>query len=219
MRIDGLPDSLTQPPTAAPTTAAPKDEFLKLLVAQLSHQDPMQPQDGSAFVAQLAQFASLEQAAETNQRLADLQAGQAASTRAGMTDVVGRTASARADAFHYDPASGALPPTTLHLDGAASGVTVIVRDAEGREVRRLELGARPSGETPLAWDGLDAAGRPLGAGDYQLEVQATAPTGGPVPAYATFDGLVTGLLFEDGGSQFLIGGATLAPAAITSIRA
>ncbi len=38
-----------------------KDDFLRLLVAQLSHQDPLNPQDGSQFVAQLAQFSSLEQ--------------------------------------------------------------------------------------------------------------------------------------------------------------
>ena len=38
-----------------------KDDFLQLLVAQLSNQDPMNPQDGAAFVAQLAQFSSLEQ--------------------------------------------------------------------------------------------------------------------------------------------------------------
>ena len=38
-----------------------KDDFLKLLVAQLSNQDPLNPQDGAAFVAQLSQFSSLEQ--------------------------------------------------------------------------------------------------------------------------------------------------------------
>ena len=38
-----------------------KDMFMKLLVAQLKNQDPLQPQDGAAFVAQLAQFNSLEQ--------------------------------------------------------------------------------------------------------------------------------------------------------------
>jgi flagellar basal-body rod modification protein FlgD len=38
-----------------------QDAFLQLLVTQLQHQDPMQPQDDSQFLAQLAQFSSLEQ--------------------------------------------------------------------------------------------------------------------------------------------------------------
>ena len=42
------------------TTALGKDAFLTLLVTQLQHQDPLSPQDNSEFVAQLAQFSSLE---------------------------------------------------------------------------------------------------------------------------------------------------------------
>ena len=41
--------------------AAQKDMFMNLLVAQLKNQDPLSPQDGTAFVAQLAQFNSLDQ--------------------------------------------------------------------------------------------------------------------------------------------------------------
>ncbi|MBQ2744212.1 MAG: hypothetical protein IJF37_01145 [Lachnospiraceae bacterium] len=43
------------------TSALGKDAFLQLLVAQLQNQDPLAPQDNSEFVAQLAQFSSLEE--------------------------------------------------------------------------------------------------------------------------------------------------------------
>lgn len=42
------------------TSELGKDAFLQLLVTQLQHQDPLSPQDNSEFVAQLAQFSSLE---------------------------------------------------------------------------------------------------------------------------------------------------------------
>ncbi|GAB4248719.1 MAG: hypothetical protein Kow00109_24780 [Acidobacteriota bacterium] len=47
--------------TASDNTTLGKDDFLTLLVAQLSHQDPLNPQDASEFVAQLSQLTSLEQ--------------------------------------------------------------------------------------------------------------------------------------------------------------
>jgi flagellar basal-body rod modification protein FlgD len=49
-----------------------KDDFLKLLVTQLQYQDPMSPEDPKDFVAQLAQFSSLEQQINSNTNLENL---------------------------------------------------------------------------------------------------------------------------------------------------
>jgi flagellar basal-body rod modification protein FlgD len=58
---------------AAPTTdLVSKDEFLKLLVAQLQNQDPLNPLQGDAFVAQLATFSSLEQLVSINSNIEKL---------------------------------------------------------------------------------------------------------------------------------------------------
>ena len=50
--------------------ALDKNDFLKILITQLSHQDPTQPMDDKAFIAQMAQFSSLEQMTNMNEGLA-----------------------------------------------------------------------------------------------------------------------------------------------------
>ena len=49
-----------------------REAFLQLLVTQLAHQDPMQPQSDSEFIAQLAQFSSLEQLSNIQTTLTDI---------------------------------------------------------------------------------------------------------------------------------------------------
>jgi flagellar basal-body rod modification protein FlgD len=60
----------SSPATASSATpAVDKNMFLQLLVAQLKNQDPLNPSDGTQFVAQLAQFQQLEQSVNSGQDL------------------------------------------------------------------------------------------------------------------------------------------------------
>jgi flagellar basal-body rod modification protein FlgD len=63
------PASATTNATTKATHGLGRDSFLKLLVTQLQHQDPTQPQADGEFLAQLAQFSSLEQLTQMQQTL------------------------------------------------------------------------------------------------------------------------------------------------------
>ncbi|MCK4516506.1 MAG: flagellar hook assembly protein FlgD [Spirochaetaceae bacterium] len=69
-----------------------KDDFLKLLITQLTHQDPTEPMDDREFIAQMAQFSTLEQMTNLStefQRLGGLlQSGQAVSLLGKTVDIV-----------------------------------------------------------------------------------------------------------------------------------
>lgn len=68
--VNASASPLTQ--TSAPGNRADANMFMTLLVAQLKNQDPLQPQDGAAFVAQLAQFNSLDQLIGIRQSIEEL---------------------------------------------------------------------------------------------------------------------------------------------------
>lgn len=70
----GAPDSSSNATNPNDKLAADKSTFLKLLVAQLQYQNPLNPADGVQFVTQLAQFTSLEQSTQMSQDLAAIRA-------------------------------------------------------------------------------------------------------------------------------------------------
>jgi flagellar basal-body rod modification protein FlgD len=77
--------------TAAPDTSASSlglQDFMKVLLTQLTYQDPMKPMDNQAFMAQMAQFTALEQSQQLNQRVQQLVSDQAALHSIGL---IGRT--------------------------------------------------------------------------------------------------------------------------------
>lgn len=81
--------------TDASKNSLGQDAFLKLLVAQLSNQDPLQPTDDTQFISQLAQFSSLEQMQNVSKGVDTLnsttQSGQTQSTFLQGVSLVGKT--------------------------------------------------------------------------------------------------------------------------------
>jgi flagellar basal-body rod modification protein FlgD len=61
IKSTGTPTAATQAATSGKNAQMGKDQFLKLFVAQLQHQDPMNPMQDSDFMGQMASFSTLEQ--------------------------------------------------------------------------------------------------------------------------------------------------------------
>ncbi len=87
-----------------------KDDFLKLLIAQLSHQDPTKPMEDREFIAQMAQFSSLEQMTNMNANLGKvaslISSNQAVSLLGKVVDIVDgdRLVSGKVDKVSAGPA-------------------------------------------------------------------------------------------------------------------
>jgi len=87
MEVDTFNKTLTQG-RAASTQDLGKDDFLKILITQLQHQDPTSPMEDKEFISQMAQFSSLEQMTNMSEgfrRLSSLLATSEAAAYLGKT--------------------------------------------------------------------------------------------------------------------------------------
>jgi flagellar basal-body rod modification protein FlgD len=105
-------------------------DFLKVLLTQLTYQDPLKPLDNQQFMAQIAQFTSLEQTQQLNDRIAQLVSNQASLQSVGL---IGRT-------VDVNSASGAVTGTVVSLDLSGSTPQLTIRTTAGATISNVELG-------------------------------------------------------------------------------
>jgi len=206
MDVAAVQNTTTQVDSSSTQTLG-KDDFLKLLTEQLKNQDPTNPLDDTAFVSQLAQFSSLEQAMTTNDKLSAMQLSESAMVNAQVASLVGKSVLVRTQSVIM-PASGTPPPITLQLGADASKVSVSIQDASGTVVRVLDAGALAAGTQTVAWDGKNTSGNRVPAGSYTVAVTATDAQGQAVTVNSEVTGVVTGVAFDTGSAQLELGGST-----------
>jgi hypothetical protein len=134
--IDAVGTPTYTPPIGSiePTSGAPsalggggkmgKDEFVKLLVAQMRHQDPLNPMDGQQMAAQLAQFSSVEQLVTLNETMAAQASGQTAllESLGGSLTLGAIGKSVEVDASQAVDKNGNPAPANTVLRGTVDGV-------------------------------------------------------------------------------------------------
>lgn len=211
--------------TSRPATSGPdkdgsalgKDEFVKLLMAQLGNQDPTSPMDSQAFVAQLAQFASVEQLQGLGSRLDSILVAQASANQTAAASLVGRELVYRTDSVHLEGDAGAR--VMAELPEPASTVTLTITDENGKVVRTVRLGAAEKGTFDYKWDGLDDQGKKLPEGDYKVKVAAADEKGKSIELDQRGRAVVSGVSFANGYPELIVAGKRIKLSDVVEIHA
>lgn len=141
--------------------AAQKDQFLKLMLAQMKNQDPLNPMDGAEYASQMAQFSTVEGI----QNMKDLQQQNNVLMDTMMTFQASRLVDTKVSV----PASQLSLKESESIDGyvdlktTAEDVSVIVRRSNGSVAENISLGSKNPGR-------LDFSIPELAAGEYTIEV-------------------------------------------------
>jgi len=178
----------------------------------------MNPQKDHDFVAQLAQFSNLEQAIEQNKQLEMLQMASSAMVNSTNTNLIGKEIVANGDVLNLLPGKAPSPVAFQMGDGAQSVMARVV-NGEGKVVKSIDLGALNSGQHNFQWDGTDDKGDYMPAGVYRVDVRGMDGNGRPVPVELNVRGLVTGVTYENGFPELLVGNSRVQPADILEIHA
>lgn len=182
-------------PQKAKNTELGKDDFLKLLMTQLSAQDPLNPMDSTQFVAQLSQFASLEQLTNMGSKFDDLITLQNASHSAMSVSLLGKEIVVDGNEIH---GSGTV---FYRLETNARSAAIEVRNEQGEVVKFIDNLATDTGPHEVKIEGLPPGKYTfrVAAEDFKGQEIRAAVAHAERVAGVSFAGTVPLLLTETGG--------------------
>ncbi|MDY0274909.1 MAG: flagellar hook assembly protein FlgD [Desulfomicrobium sp.] len=177
-----------------------KDAFLKLLVTQLQHQDPLNPLDDKEFIAQLAQFSSLEQMTNVADGIKALTEKTAQQDMLSAVNYIGKNVTASGSTM--TKIGNATTPVFFTLSDTAATVYANVYDDNNNLIRTEKFTSMQAGEFQFTWDGTDYNGQMVPNGQYHVYFGAESPTGSAVFVDTEVSGTITGLEQSNGATYF-----------------
>ncbi len=159
-----------------------QEDFFALLTTQLAQQDPFKPLDNTEFVAQMAQFSSLESLQAMQDSFSDLASSMSSNQALQASALVGRTVLIPSNVASFDGSSEV--DGLVALSSPASNAVLRIEDEAGQLIKTIELGDLEQGPNEFSWDGTDENGYSVAPGYYQISVtgavygqETSLPTG------------------------------------------
>jgi flagellar basal-body rod modification protein FlgD len=162
--------------TAANTATNPKsvlgkDDFMKLLLAELQHQDPTDPMDSDKILTQTSQLAQLESQDKTNKALEELAESFKNSKNFSAVSAIGKMARLESSLNLRTQENGSPAPVNFNLnfDEDIQSGAINIYSEDGALVKSMALEKDTAGQHSFNWDGKTNAGTDATAGKYYIK--------------------------------------------------
>jgi len=192
-----------------------KEDFLKLLVTQLRYQDPTEPMSNEQFIAQTAQFSSLEQMQEMNSNIRAFIESQERISKASALSLIGKNVMVSNSAFSLssDRASASL---SYNLPKDAT-VAITIFDSLNKAIKSINLGKQSAGTHSYLWDGKNNNDIHAGKGDYRYKITAKDANGKDIVTKDMIFGQVDGISYEGSEPLLNVAGSTFPLSALVKV--
>lgn len=128
---------------------ASQDRFLKLLVAQINNQDPLNPMDNAQMTSQMAQINTVSGIQQLNETLKGMASQFSSMQSMQGASLIGRDALVEGDSISFD---GSVGRGALELKGEAQQVYVDIFGKNGELIDTIDMGTRGAGTHAFEWD-------------------------------------------------------------------
>ena len=190
------------------------NRFLKLLITQLKHQDPLEPMNATEFTSQLVQFAGVEQQINANANLEKLLQLQQTSQISSMVGFIGNVVEAVGNMVYLEDG---VAESTYTLDVNAAKVTINVRNEAGLIIFTVG-GETDAGTHDFVWDGKDKFGLAQSDGAYIIIVSAKDRDDTLLDVSQTVSGRINGAGAEDGVVSLFMGDVMIPMDDVISVK-
>ncbi|MEQ3693848.1 MAG: flagellar hook assembly protein FlgD [Thalassolituus sp.] len=129
-----------------------KNAFLELMVAQLNNQNPLEPTDNQAFVAQLAQFSSVEGIDNLNDTAQSMATQFTSNAALQASSLVGQSVIVEGNTTGL-LTNGGVVSGYVDVPAATGDITLTIENAAGQTLEQIPLGSHDQGSMSVRWDG------------------------------------------------------------------
>jgi len=207
---NSLSSSSSSSTTSKSTGTIGKDAFMKMLIAQLQNQDPLNPMDGTQFASQLAQFSSLEQMQNLNTTMSSIPTYLGAFSNAQVANLIGNEATAKGNVLQV---TGSSTKINYNLPSDIASGTISVYNSSGSLVNTIKIGSQKTGQQSAIWNSSGQS-----TGNYTYQIDAKDKSGNTVKVDTLINGTVTGVTYKNNASYLVINGQEVAFSDVTKIN-
>jgi len=155
-----------------------RTNFIRLLVAQMENQDPLNPSSSTDMTSQLAQIQSLESQEQMNTKMDSLIGAITAGQSYGLMSAIGRYAKVESSEVTLDSAGAS---ASVVADANYPSVQVTMTDSAGKVVATNTFNNVTTGDLEFTWGGVDLSGAKVAAGQYGISAVGISTNGTRVP--------------------------------------
>jgi flagellar basal-body rod modification protein FlgD len=180
-----------------------KDDFMRIMITEMKHQDPTKPMDSDRMATQMAQITSVEQLKNVGGAIDKLAEKSSASDRLAMSAMIGKAVTVDKGRFAHQ--KGTVSSVNFNLPEDADKIRLSIQNDKGEEIATRELEPMKAGMNVYNWDGLNSSNLSSSTGNYIVRIDAENAQGKKIRIDSVDRDTVVGVSFDGGETNFLVG--------------